>query len=115
MTVRSFVTSLAEGAKVPAGQPATVRGIAFDGGYGIARVLFSPDGGTSWTEAKLGDDHGPYSFRQWQASFTPQAGRRYALQSLAVNTLGQSQRSTPRWNPGGYLRNVVETTTVQAS
>ncbi len=115
MTVRSFVTSQAEGATVPAGQPVNVQGIAFDGGYGIARILFSPDGGTSWTEAKLGQDHGPYSFRQWQASFTPQAGQRYALQSLAVNTIGESQRSTPRWNPGGYLRNVVETTIVQAS
>ncbi len=115
MTVRSFVTSQADGATVPAGRPVTVRGIAFDGGSGIGRVLFSADGGAGWAEAQLGPDHGPYSFRQWQASFTPEAGRRYALQSLAVSTNGKSQRSTPRWNPGGYLRNAVETTTVQAS
>jgi DMSO/TMAO reductase YedYZ molybdopterin-dependent catalytic subunit len=115
MTVRSFVTSLADGATLPAGREATVRGIAFDGGFGIARVLLSVDGGSSWVAAKLGEDHGPYSFRRWQASFTPAAGQRYAIQSLALNTIGQSQRSTPRWNPGGYLRNVVETITVQAS
>ena len=35
--VRSFITSLADGARVPAGRDRAVRGIAFDGGQGIAR------------------------------------------------------------------------------
>src|SRR3989442_13061997 len=43
--VRSFITSLAEGDKLNAGKEATVRGIAFDGGYGITEDLFSPDAG----------------------------------------------------------------------
>lgn len=114
MDVRSFITSVADGAQVRVGQTITVKGIAFDGGYGIRRVLFSADGGRSWSEARLGKDHGNYSFRQWEAGFrAPRAGS-YALQALAFNALGESQRMTPRWNPAGYMRNVIETVRVQA-
>ena len=89
-------------------------GIDLDGGFGIRRVLFSPDGGRNWGEARLGKDHGNYSFRQWHAGFrAPRAGS-YALQVMAVNGNGESQRLTPRWNPAGYMRNVVETVRVQA-
>jgi DMSO/TMAO reductase YedYZ molybdopterin-dependent catalytic subunit len=114
MDVRSFITSLADGAKVNAGRTYEVRGIAFDGGFGIARVLFSTDGGRTWGETALGQDHGKYSFRQWRAAFTPRAGQSYELACLAVNTIGESQRFTPRWNPAGYMRNVVETVRVSA-
>jgi DMSO/TMAO reductase YedYZ molybdopterin-dependent catalytic subunit len=114
MTVRSFITSLQDGAKVRAGQETEVKGIAFDGGFGIRRVLFSADGGKSWGEARLGQDHGNYSFREWNTGFrAPRAGS-YALQVMAVNGNGESQRLTPRWNPAGYMRNVVETVRVQA-
>jgi sulfite dehydrogenase (cytochrome) subunit A len=115
MTVRSFITSAEDGAKVAGDKALVVKGIAFDGGYGIKRVLFSANGGVTWHEAKLGKDHGRYSFRQWEARFTPKKGRKYALQSMAVNGIGESQRLTPRWNPGGYLRNIVETVHVNAA
>jgi sulfite dehydrogenase len=32
----------------------------------------------------------------------------------AVNSIGQSQPGEPLWNPAGYMRNVVETTRVNA-
>jgi len=115
MNVRSFITSLQDGAQVRAGQQVAIKGIAFDGGYGIRRVLFSADGGKSWGEARLGKDHGNYSFREWEAGFrAPRAGS-YALQVMAVNGNGESQQvTTSRWNPAGYMRNVVETVRVQA-
>jgi DMSO/TMAO reductase YedYZ molybdopterin-dependent catalytic subunit len=114
MNVRSFVTSLADGAKVKGGRPLEVRGIAFDGGFGIARVLFSIDGGRHWELATLGKDHGKYSFREWSVSFTPKPGQHYELACLAVNGIGESQRFTPIWNATGYMRNVVETYRVAA-
>src|SRR5262249_37767158 len=46
--VRSFITSHAEGARLALDRAVTVRGIAFDGGYGMTEVLFSEDGGRSW-------------------------------------------------------------------
>jgi hypothetical protein len=115
MTVRSFITSPGEGARVRAGQEVTVKGVAFDGGYGVQRVLFSANGGKSWREARLGKDLGRYSFREWQSGFMAKPGRRYKLQCMAVNGIGESQRLTPRWNSGGYLRNVIETVNVKAA
>ncbi len=112
--VRSFITSLTEGATVPSGRETVVRGIAFDGGYGIAEVAFSADGGRSWTEATLGQDLGKYSFREWRAAFRPPRKGAYDLRVRAVNRIGQSQPMTALWNPAGYMRNVVETTRVKA-
>src|SRR5215471_12229394 len=57
-TVRSFITSVADGASVKAGQQITLRGIAFDGGTGIKSVAVSTDSGKSWADAKLGQDLG---------------------------------------------------------
>ncbi|HET19131.1 MAG TPA: sulfide dehydrogenase [Chromatiales bacterium] len=114
MTVRSFITSLADGAKIKGGDTHTVKGIAFDGGYGIDRVLFSADGGRNWQETSLGKDHGRYSFREWSIAFKPAAGRNYELACLAISNNGESQRFSPRWNPAGYLRNVVEKYRVSA-
>ncbi|HEU0282695.1 MAG TPA: molybdopterin-dependent oxidoreductase, partial [Gallionella sp.] len=85
MNVRSFITSLADGARIKGDHTYEVKGIAFDGGYGIARVLFSTDGGRNWSQAQLGKDHGKYSFREWRAGFTPKTGRQYELMCLAVS------------------------------
>ena len=113
-TVRSFITSLGDGAKVAAGQPITLKGIAFDGGTGIKEVAVSSDDGKSWTPAKLGQDLGKYSFREWQLPVTLAAGA-HALKVRATSNGGQVQPMTPLWNPAGYLRNVVETTRVTAA
>ncbi|RMH35883.1 MAG: sulfide dehydrogenase [Nitrospirae bacterium] len=114
MPVRSFITNLDRGARIPSGKPFVVKGIAFDQGYGIDRVLFSTDGGTHWQRATLGHDYGDFSFRQWKARFVPKTGHTYALQCLAINRIGESQRFSARWNPGGYLRHAVETVQVEA-
>ncbi|MBI3191638.1 MAG: molybdopterin-dependent oxidoreductase, partial [Pedosphaera parvula] len=88
--VRSFITSLADGAQVKAGQTTVVRGIAFDGGHGIQDVIFSEDGGRNWREAKLGKDFGKYSFREWTIPFTPRKAGNYELKAKATNLIGQS-------------------------
>ena len=115
MNVRSFITSLTEGQRVAAGKQTLVKGIAFDGGYGITEVALSADGGRIWREARLGKDLGRYSFREWTAPFTPQHAGPYELRVRAVNRIGQSQPTVPLWNPMGYMRNVVETTHVLAA
>jgi sulfite dehydrogenase len=112
--VRSFITSVREGDKVAADRALTVRGIAFDGGYGIAEVLFSDDGGQRWRAAKLAEDLGKYSFRAWSVEAQLPQGA-HALAVRAINRIGQSQPLTPLWNPAGYMRNVIETTHVTAA
>ena len=110
--VRSFITSLADGATLPARREILVRGIAFDGGAGISEVLFSADGGRVWNAAQLGKDLGKYSFREWTIAFTPAAPGPLELKVKATNRLGESQPVEPLWNPAGYMRNVVETVKV---
>ncbi len=112
--VRSFVTSVRDGGSVPAGKAFTLRGIAFDGGYGIRDVSVSADGGKTWTSAALSGDLGKYSFREWQMSATLPAGT-HEIKVRAVNSIGQSQPPEALWNPAGYMRNVVETIRVRAA
>ncbi|MCB9776467.1 MAG: molybdopterin-dependent oxidoreductase [Nitrospiraceae bacterium] len=115
MPVRSFITNMEDGQAIPGGKPCAIKGIAFDQGYGIDRVLLSVDGGQEWQSARLGKDFGDFSFRPWEAQFIPKPGHTYALQSLAINRIGESQRFSARWNPSGYLRNVVESVNIHAS
>ncbi len=112
--VRSFITSVKDGATVKAGSPLQLRGFAFDGGYGIREVDVSADGGRTWKEATLGKDLGKYSFREWQATVRLDRGV-HELKVRAVNAIGQSQPLESLWNPAGYMRNVVETTRVTAA
>lgn len=109
-SIRSFITSVADGATVPAGKLA-LRGIAFDGGYGITEVDVSTDGGATWQATTLGTDLGKYAFREWTANVNLDKGAR-VLMVRAVNRIGQSQPMTALWNPSGYMRNAVEQTHV---
>ncbi len=112
LNVRSFITSLESGARVKAGDLA-LRGIAFDGGSGIAEVSLSSDGGRNWTKARLGEDLGKYSFREWKGVLHLATGE-HALMVRATNGEGQRQPMQATWNPAGYMRNVVETTRIIA-
>jgi DMSO/TMAO reductase YedYZ molybdopterin-dependent catalytic subunit len=113
-TVRSFVTSLADGARVAAGG-VRVRGIAFDGGAGIREVVLSDDGGRTWRGATLGRDEGKFAFREWTFDWRPAGTGPAELMVRATNRLGQSQPLDPLWNPAGYMRNVVERVRVLVS
>ena len=107
MPVRSFITNFKDGASLGAGSR-IVRGIAFDGGSGIRAVQLSSDGGTTWSNALLEADNGPYSFRRWHSYVTLQPG----TQTLACRAQagdGSLQVATPIWNGSGYQRSSIET------
>jgi hypothetical protein len=91
-----------------------VRGIAFDGGSGIAQVLVSTDGGVTWAPARLGKDLGRYSFRPWTTTVRLAAGP-HELKVQAISASGERQPPEPRWNPAGYMRNVIESVSVRAA
>jgi sulfite dehydrogenase (cytochrome) subunit A len=108
MRVRSFITSVANGSSLQPGQQ-TIRGIAFTNGERLRTVEVSSNGGNTWRSATLGPNYGNYSFRQWEAPFTPERGRTYVLACRATAVNGDTQTTVPVWNTGGYLRNVIET------
>jgi DMSO/TMAO reductase YedYZ molybdopterin-dependent catalytic subunit len=90
--VRSFITSVADGAKLKTGET-VLKGIAFDGGSGIKEVAVSVDGGKSWVPAKLGQDLGKYSFREWTLPVMLAAGS-HELKVRAISNAGKVQPET---------------------
>jgi DMSO/TMAO reductase YedYZ molybdopterin-dependent catalytic subunit len=108
MVPRSFFTNLRDGDRVAAGKTVPVRGIAFGGDSALKQVLFSTDRGKQWQPAELRKDYGKYSFRRWNATFNLTGRREHTLAVKAVNVEGASQPMEPIWNPGGYMRSVIE-------
>jgi len=115
MVVRSVIAAPENGAKVRVGQPVTLKGVALDGGYGIAEVLVSEDGARSWKSAALGEDLGTFSFRVWSYSWAAKMPGRHSLMVRAVNRTGESQPLKALWNPSGYLYNAVESVNLMAA
>ena len=108
MPVRSFLVTPDGSGKIPAGMTVTLRGIAFSGFGRVNRVEISEDNGQSWTAAALGEDHGSYSFRTWEAPWTPKSPGKYVLAVRATDEKGNVQPDEPVWNAGGYLWNRIE-------
>jgi len=112
LPVRSFITSIAPGEALPAGQQMSLKGIAFDSGAGIDRVQVSIDSGQSWRDAQLGEDIGRFSFREWQLPVTFTNAGATTVLVRASNRAGETQPAIAGWNPSGYRRNVVESVAV---
>lgn len=108
MVVNSLITNFEEGAEVKAGQPAEIKGIAWDGGYGITEVSVSTDGGNEWTPAALGRDLGRFAWRQWTYSLTPAQPGAITVMVRARNKQGQTQVEQLLFNGAGYHNNVVQ-------
>jgi len=115
MVPRSFFTSLTDGAAVGRGQTINVRGIAFGGDTGVAKVLVSADQGHRWQEARLGTNHGKYSFRQWEFPLRFATAGRRRLMVRTVNAAEVTQPDHPNWNGGGFMRNEIESIAVEVS
>ncbi len=113
--VRSFITGFESGQTVPAGRDLALRGIAFDGGAGITEVLVSSDGGRTWSAAELSPQVGRYAFREWTTSIRVKSAGPLTLMCKATNRLGESQPMKPLWNPSGYMRNCVESLSLNAA
>jgi len=108
MVVNSLITSVKDGQKVPVGQDVEIRGIAWDGGYGIRSVDVSADGGTTWATAELGHDLGRFSFRPWKILVRPPKAGEYPVMARATSRQGTTQTSELIFNPAGYHNNVMQ-------
>jgi DMSO/TMAO reductase YedYZ molybdopterin-dependent catalytic subunit len=113
MVVNSLITSHVDGARVKVGK-ITVRGLAWDGGYGIRTVEVSTDGGQIWAAATLGDDLGRYAFQPWSFVLTAKPGKNTVTVN-ATNKIGQTQTAALLFNPAGYHNNVMQSVTMNAA
>ncbi len=114
MVPRSFITNRRT-ATLAAGAPLKLRGIAFGGATGVARVDLTRDGGKSWQAAVLDRDEGAYSFRAWSLNMGALERGDHKIGVRCTATDGQAQVADPIWNGGGYMYNPVETITVVAA
>ncbi|MFT3912695.1 MAG: molybdopterin-dependent oxidoreductase [Anaeromyxobacteraceae bacterium] len=112
MVTNSLITNLREGQKVKAGDQVEVKGIAWDGGYGIRTVEVSADGGRSWRPADLGQDLGKFSFRSFSMAIQAEGKGAQVVLAKATNRLGGSQSFELVFNPAGYHNNVVSKVTL---
>lgn len=108
--VRSFITSIMTGGSLPVDETVELKGIAFDSGTGIKSVAVSTDGGDTWQDTTLDEDLGRFSFRGWRLAVKFKKKGRTQLMVRALANSGETQPMRATWNPGGYLRNVVEVT-----
>jgi DMSO/TMAO reductase YedYZ molybdopterin-dependent catalytic subunit len=115
MVVSSLITNLHQGSVLPAGKPAVVRGVAWDGGYGMREVEVSVDGGASWRPAELGPDLGRFSWRQWSYAIASPAPGEYTVMAKATNRVGASQTFELVFNPAGYHNNVVQSIRIKVA
>jgi DMSO/TMAO reductase YedYZ molybdopterin-dependent catalytic subunit len=114
MLPRSFFTNIKDGVFLQVGQTTSVRGIAFGGDTGLAKVLFSSDAGSRWQETRLGPDRGKYGFRHWEVPLRLSSQGAHTLKVKAVNTAGSVQPDYANWNGAGFMRDVIESVSVQA-
>ncbi|MGC1358929.1 MAG: molybdopterin-dependent oxidoreductase, partial [Xanthobacteraceae bacterium] len=115
MVVNSMITAPQAGSTLRATQTAEIRGLAWDGGYGIRSVDISADGGATWREAELGTDIGRFAFRAFRFGFTPARAGRYQVIAKATNLAGQTQVDRLIFNPAGYHNNVMRPLTIDVS
>jgi hypothetical protein len=115
MVVNSMITAPQPGHTMRAAETAEIRGLAWDGGYGIKRVEISIDGGQDWHEAELGKDVGRFAFRAFRFAFTPPRTGTYQVLARASNGVGQTQADKLIFNPAGYHNNVIRPLTINVA
>jgi hypothetical protein len=108
IVTNSMITSIRFGQQFPHGKPVDVAGIAWDGGSGIDRVEISSDGGDHWSPAKLGRDHGRFSFREFSMTIPTRAPGTMVVMARATSRSGQTQTEQLSHNPAGYHHNVIQ-------
>jgi len=79
------------------------RRLRYQGGRGLDR----------WRQG-LDASRTQQAFREWSLPVTLAAGS-HELKVRATSAAGEIQPMEPRWNPAGYLRNVIETVRVTAA
>jgi len=105
LPVHALITTPADGESSLAAGAATIRGIAWGGTDGIARVLVRIDLGP-WTPARLGPVGGPHARVSWELPCTLAAGV-HEIACRAIDGQGIAQPDRPSANVHGYANNAI--------
>lgn len=107
MPVRGIITNPANGTRLPAGtRKLALRGAAWNGHDGVARVDVSLDFGATWAQAKAAEPRNRYDWRRWTAEVEFPSDGYYELWVRATDSKGRAQPHVAGgWNPQGYGAN----------
>ena len=111
--VNSMITNVEEGRPIRKGAPTLIKGLAWDGGHGIEKVEVSSDGGKTWEQARLEQDYGKYSWRQFSYVAKFKERGEQTILARATNQTGSTQPDAATPNPAGYHNNAVQRIKVQ--
>ena len=90
MQVKSLITEPREGQFLTKGRQ-TIRGAAWAGENGVARVEVSTDGGQEWALATLDKDIGMYCWVLWTYPWAPRDSGSYTIAARATDDHGNTQ------------------------
>ena len=115
MNVKSIIGYPENGMKIYHNSHVVIRGVAFDDGHGISKVLISVDGGKTWKESLLNQDNGRYAYTAFRFAYKPETYGKIEIMAKAVNHLGDEQplAKDVLWNHGGYKFNGIDVVTVE--
>ncbi len=115
MNVKSVIGYPENDMKIYHNSHIVIRGVAFDDGHGINKVLVSTDDGKTWNETLLKQEGGRYAYTEFRYSFKPTSYGKVSIMAKAINRLGDEQpfaKDIP-WNHGGYKYNGIDVVTVE--
>jgi len=105
--VKSIIAQPTEGSSMKS-HSIRIHGAAWAGEAAVARLQISTDGGTTWSDARLGSQQARYAWRLWDHVWRPQRPGEYIIMSRATDDQGHTQPQSAAWNPSGYLYNAVD-------
>ena len=109
--VRSVFVAPEPDSILTSGKEYEIQGLAFDAGIGITKVEISSDSGKTWIQTNLDASLGKYSWRRWRYKFTPSNPGCYKFFVKATNSAGETQ-PWRQWNRSGYMKNGIESLTL---
>ena len=93
--------------RVLQGGAVKLTGKAWAGRSNVSRVEVSADGGSSWSDAQLGETVSPYAWRTWTFLWNAKPGT-YTLCVRATDSDENVQPLDQQWNFGGYSNNGIQ-------
>ncbi|MBI0536993.1 molybdopterin containing oxidoreductase [Roseomonas sp. KE2513] len=109
MPVRSVLTNLAHGARLPAGtRRIELRGHAWAGDEAARAVHVSVDFGATWQEVALQPPPNRYSWQRWSGAAELPSDGYFEVWHRATDARGRMQpHVAANWNPQGYGANAI--------
>ncbi len=114
MNIKSYIGYPTAKSQITQDSNLTIKGIAFDSGFGIKEVQISFDGGKTWENSELESELSKHSFRVFKYKLRVKSKGNLTIMAKAINNKGEAQPFAKeiQWNHGGYKYNGIDSVTI---